>query len=724
MPLHSIAFRTRSPAVWAALAFFLALCFLPRPSYAQPNDDAGDALVEQALKPDDYAAPAKAQKTLAKLALAKKLCDGKGCSPAVRAKVFIAIGTVNAVAKKDAEAKEAFAAALKENPNAALLPNRSPPEAKKLFEEAKAPPAAAAPATGGAGKCKEEGRPPQGWKTSAGFCFFAEAVAAEAAQDWNECIANADASQKAEDRPTTRFLGATCRERAGKWTEALREYQGVIEPAMRANMTNTVAEAQKRAKALRERMPVLILKAPPGTKSLRVTIDDTPVPQERLAGEIWVDPGTRKVKATGDINGKPLVFEQAMTIAEGQKKTVDLSAGAGGAAAAGRDPTVEACIAQAKTREDALACLPENKKASALTFKVGGEFSYYKDTDAVNVATPGVNVSIENPTGGWGLGASFLVDVVTAASVDIVSTASPAWTELRYVPAIRGHKKFGDTDLSAKAGLSVEPDYLALSAGLGVAVDLAQKMVTPNIGYDFGYEISGRAGTPFSVFSHKIQVHALTVGSTFVVDKATILVPTLTGVMLLGDTSKPYRFLPIFEVDDTINAGETVRSVNLRRLPFRVDEQVPDDRKRLAFAMLFAHRFTSATVRVEERVYIDDWGLKATTSDLLLPIDFTNWFRLWPHLRFHLQTGVDFWELAYRAERTSDGFKIPQLRTGDRELGPLMAGTGGLGTRLGLGEDWGLTLSGDAIYTRFLDHLYVQGRLGVFAVASLETKFE
>ena len=44
-----------------------------------------------------------------------------------------------------------------------------------------------------------------------------EAVATEAAQEWADCIAFADASLFYEDRPTTRYLGAQCRERGGKW---------------------------------------------------------------------------------------------------------------------------------------------------------------------------------------------------------------------------------------------------------------------------------------------------------------------------------------------------------------------------------------------------------------------------------------------------------------------------------------------------------------------------
>ena len=59
--------------------------------------------------------------------------------------------------------------------------------------------------------------------------------------------------------------------------------------------------------------------------------------------------------------------------------------------------------------------------------------------------------------------------------------------------------------------MSHEPDYLALGAGAGVAVDLRNKTVTPSLRYDFGYDVSGRSGTPFSVYSHTITSHAIVI---------------------------------------------------------------------------------------------------------------------------------------------------------------------------------------------------------------------
>jgi hypothetical protein len=448
------------------------------------------------------------------------------------------------------------------------------------------------------------------------------------------------------------------------------------------------------------------------------------VAAEKLGGEIWVNPGQRVIKATGKISGASLRYEQTITIRESEKKEVEITAGSGPGAPL-QDAETAKCVAEAKTREQAQACFEAKNKVSGPGIKLGAEVSGYHDSDAVDVLSPAVAVTIEDKTVGWGLNGSFLVDIVTAASADIVSTASPRWTEVRYVPALGGHKKFGDTDLRLGLGLSVEPDYLATSVSGGVSTELAQKTITPSLSYQFAYDISGRAGTPFDAYSRKITRHSVDLATTFVVDKSTIFSTTFTGVLEIGDTSKPYRYLPVFAPDVVVLPGETVDSVNKLRLPERIAEQLPTNRKRLGGAALIAHRFEESTLRVEERAYIDSWGLKATTTDMKFLFDVTRSLRLWPHLRFHAQTAVDFWETAYVARRTSAGLEIPLLRVGDRELGPLITGTAGAGTRIDLGEKgWGLIVNADAIYTRFLDHLFIRGRFGVFGAAALEVEIE
>jgi methylmalonyl-CoA mutase N-terminal domain/subunit len=108
-----------------------------------------------------------------------------------------------------------------------------------------------------------------------------------------------------------------------------------------------------------------------------------------------------------------------------------------------------------------------------------------------------------------------------------------------------------------------------------------------------------------------------------------------------GDTSKPYRHVPMFDakVAPLIRPGEMIDTVNLYRLPERPLEQLPTSRKRFALAAQIAHRFNASTLRVSERLYADTWNLKATTTDLRYLIDVAKDVRVWPHLRFHAQTG-------------------------------------------------------------------------------------
>lgn len=349
------------------------------------------------------------------------------------------------------------------------------------------------------------------------------------------------------------------------------------------------------------------------------------------------------------------------------------------------------------------------------------EVSAYKDDQAVEVLSPAIAVGAESVTDGWGVNGSFLVDVVTAASPDIVSTASPRWTETRYVPGLSGHKRFGDVDVSLAGGASIEPDYTAIAVGAGVSVDLRDKTVTPALRYGFGFDVAGRAGTPFSVFSNEIHRHSITGALTLVIDRQTILVPTVDVVLEFGDTSKPYRFLPTFSAGaaEALENGAAIEEVHRVRTPVRLDEQVPEERQRYAVSGLLARRFASFTLRLEERLYVDSWGVMASTTDATLPIDVGDVVRVWPHARFHAQKGADFWERAYVVEPTARGFTAPTLRAGDRELGPLLGMTGGGGIRLG-GDTMGLVLQADAFYSLFLDHLYTDSRIAGFGALAYE----
>jgi hypothetical protein len=363
---------------------------------------------------------------------------------------------------------------------------------------------------------------------------------------------------------------------------------------------------------------------------------------------------------------------------------------------------------------------------SDLALKMETEVTGYQDSDATSVLTPGIRADLEGVTDGWNVGAGFLVDVVTAASADVVATASPKWTDVRYVPSLDGRFKIDDVTVSLGGGASIESDYIAGSGSLGLAIDLAAKTITPSFSYGFGYDIAGRRGTPYSVYKLEVQRHAMTAAVSFVVNKSTIFVPSLSAVIELGDQEKPYRYLPTFlEGGAEVPAGASRDEVDLARTSVRLAENSPDLRHRYAGAALVAHRFDNATVRVEQRFYGDNWLLLASTTDFLLPIDATTSFRVWPHARLHVQKGVSFWRSDYRVtlDPTGNVLTGPQLRVGDRELGPMLAATLGAGFRVG-SDAFGFSVNADAIYTRFLDHLFIQDRIAGFGGVTFDAKVD
>ena len=252
------------------------------------------------------------------------------------------------------------------------------------------------------------------------------------------------------------------------------------------------------------------------------------------------------------------------------------------------------------------------------TKRVALEMSAYTDTDNVTVFTPSVNASIENVTQGASISGHYLVDVVSAASADIVSTASGRWTEVRQAGGLEGTYKPRETGFTVAGAMSSEPDYLSLSAGVQLTQDFNEKNTTLLLGYGYGHDTVGYHFTPFSVFSRIVQSSTISGGLTQVIDRSTVGSLALDLNIENGDQSKPYRYIPMFspEVATTVPNGASIDWVTLHRLPERPAEQLPLNRERWALTGRIAHRFDGSTLRFEQRAYADSWLMVATSTDL------------------------------------------------------------------------------------------------------------
>lgn len=367
---------------------------------------------------------------------------------------------------------------------------------------------------------------------------------------------------------------------------------------------------------------------------------------------------------------------------------------------------------------------------SSVRWQSTGELSVYHDSDAITAVTPSVRAEVRDPLVGWSASGSYLVDVISAASVDIVSSASPHWQEVRHAGALGANYEHGEFALGANGSASYEPDYLSLVGGLVGSLELARKNAKLEMGLSYGHDTAGRTGTPFSVYSLGLDRYTLGAGLELVLDRATTFSPAFDAIFESGRQEKPYRYLPLFDaaVAPNVAAGASGEEVNALRLPGRVAEHTPDSRFRWVLAGRLAHRFQRSTLVLDDRLYRDSWGLTASTSNLRWVLELGNRFSIWPHARFHVQSGVSFWRHAYVGEITSGATDVPVNRTGDREQSPLWTATLGPGLRWDFGDadprDYSLVLEGDAAYTRYRDALYIDHRWSWLAVIQLARRFQ
>jgi hypothetical protein len=373
-----------------------------------------------------------------------------------------------------------------------------------------------------------------------------------------------------------------------------------------------------------------------------------------------------------------------------------------------------------------LAAAPARADGST-TAKASTEVAGYTDSVGVSVFTPSAAASLENPTTGWGANGRYLVDVVSAASPDIVSTASPRWSETRHAGNLGARYKPGRFGVGIGGAASYTPDYLALSGNAQLVQELDDKNLTLIEGYSFGRDTIGRNGTPFSIFSRDLTTHAVTLGLSRVVNPSLVIGIYADAIFERGDQSKPYRYVPMFapEIAPSIPRGASAITVADSRLVARPIEQLPLERDRWAVTGRMGWRGERTTLRLEQRLYTDSWNLKATSTDLRFFVDVAERVTVWPHLRLHVQSGVDFWQRAYAARSVSD---LPALRTGDRELGPLSNFGAGGGVRFALGkagakDDIILAFSADGTWTSFTDAIYVKDRFSAIGTTFVEVTF-
>jgi hypothetical protein len=701
---------------WAiALVTAIGLFYSQPSGAAEKDDSAAIAAIDKIVTGD--LADANFGEAKKKLKAILDRCKNK-CSAPVIARAHVAAGMVAAQINQTDEAQKAFIDAFNGDPNAALPAAGVTPPIKAAFDAAQKKWIADNPQPDDAQKA--------GFVSKQAFDLAKLAIQAEAAGNFSECVDKDKAALTIEEQMRTRMHLAQCEAKALKIIDALRDNVKAMEAAKQKGDLATVKVIQDRVTELLPRVSHAKFELPNGVTDLKISFDERAIPPNRFTENFTIDPGTHAVHAEGILRGARVSFDQKVEVKETETAIIKITL----KPAALTQAQLE-CLVSAKTQEEAMNCVGPAQK-STLVAHARLDMSGYNDSYSVEVLTPSLTASVSSPTAGWNVGASYLIDMLTAASPDVTSTASPHFKDTRNAVTLTGGYKPDRWGAQLFGAYSTEADYISRTLGLSLTGDFMEKQITPRIGYAHSQDTVGRAGTSYDVFSRDFGTEEFTAGSTFVMSRVSVLAVGGTFSYEHGDQSKPYRYIPMFDPGVNPPAGASYADVNAQRLPLKPLEQLPLERMRYAIAARYIWRIkTNATLRVDERLYDDSWGIRATTTDSRYMIDVSPRFRIWPHAHLHAQTGAIFYQRVYGATPKSDGSSVlPQYRTSDRELSPFIALTGGGGARFSLTDpssgrlQVGLVATVDALFDYYLNTFYVRSRLGEYSTLGVEADFE
>ena len=334
----------------------------------------------------------------------------------------------------------------------------------------------------------------------------------------------------------------------------------------------------------------------------------------------------------------------------------------------------------------------------------------YTDTDRVQAVAPSIAVRRSLDTDGSRLGARVALDVVSAASVDVVSHATRGFTEPRTEGVLDAAGAFGDHLLSLSYRFSWEPDYLSNGLTAGWRARLGTPDSVLDITYGLTWDVVGRVGTPWSAFSENLFSHSATAALTQNLGAETVLRVIYSLNAQDGFLEKAYRYVPLF-LDGFDPSGVDASNVDAQRLAQRPPERVPDRRVGHALGARLVQYLEpiDGSLRIDYQIYIDDWLVNSHVIEAMVRATVTPGLRLGVYARGYFQNSAFFWQRAYVLPASGE---LPEWRSLDRELSSHQSVTGGLRGEWQVDDVSGY-VDAAAMYTHWDEFLFLRERLAL-----------
>jgi hypothetical protein len=318
----------------------------------------------------------------------------------------------------------------------------------------------------------------------------------------------------------------------------------------------------------------------------------------------------------------------------------------------------------------------------------------YADDDHVTVVSPSASVR-SDVTPRVSLSADTTVDAVSAASVDVITSASPSTVHEQRVELglSATYREQRTRWWTAGVRASQEHDYDSLRLRASGRWELAQRNTTLQLDYAFGYD--DVTSMMDRSFHRDRESHELMLSASQLLNRRTVLDVIGDATRADGYHASPYRWILV--------------DVPASPLPMRLAEVTPGLRTSAAIAMRLRYALTDRTTTSGMyRFYADSWSMRSHTVTTEVLRSVGDWL-IGGTLRGYVQSDASFYAAHYTGE--------PRYRTQDRTLGAMRSIYGAATFDVSLAS-WHVLASAGVLQFWFLDFPAQSDRRAVLVFSS------
>ena len=232
---------------------------------------------------------------------------------------------------------------------------------------------------------------------------------------------------------------------------------------------------------------------------------------------------------------------------------------------------------------------------------------------------------------------NYYVDMVSSASIDVVTQASP-YAEERKQWSLGMDYLRGNTSMNLSYVSSVESDFDAKTFGFAVSQDMFGDLTTLTLSYAYGNDLVGDVTDP--AFEEENTRQHYGVGLTQILTRNMIASLNFETITDEGFLNNPYRSVRYF--DPNVELGYSWEP-----------ELYPGTRTSNALGLRLKYFLAyRAAIEGEYRFFTDTWDITSHTASIAYTQPFGKWTFTGKY-RFHDQTGAHFYaDLFPRSEAT------------------------------------------------------------------------